>query len=269
MPEIDVARMPGRDFPDGEVIYDSDKHGWGGWRDHTEQDSGTPIVRGALGFEDWPGPYGPSMLMSTGSAASATARHDNSSSAYLNLSRYFSDVAAQAGGKTRWLRIVVKFSVRVPDETKDGWALTFGVDTQAPDNSWRGFPKIQLDFGGNPTHTKRWVGIRGSNSTFTAGGLQNAPIVGNNELKGNEGQIEFYIDLWAVDGKGRLSHAIINGAYCDLTGIGEAEYGAQEVQVASPFAHGQNIGIYLTNSADAATAQPIRANIHRVKVEIA
>lgn len=269
MPEMDIARLPGRDFPNGEVVYDSAVHGWGGWRDHTEQDSGTPTVRGALGFVDWPGPYGPSMELSTGSAPAGTARRDNASSAYLNLARYFSDVLGKDGRKTRYLRVITKFSVRVADETKDGWALTWGVDTQAKDNAWRGFPRIQLDFGANTGGLKRWVAIRGSSSKYTGGGIIDAPIVGNNELKGNEGQIEFVIDLWAADGRGRLDHAIINGHFCDLTGIGEQEFGQQEVQVASPFAFGQNFGIYLTNSENAATAQPLRANIHRVIVEVA
>lgn len=235
---------------------------FGHWRDHIDNRNDGYRAYPPNYLSDWPTDSGSALALSTNfdpraHNAQTPVPGTNSLPLYSAASSYWNSSRDVVAGQ-RYLTFMVKYSLRYPRE--DARAnITIGVDTQEWDNSWRIFPRLvgtinTLETTGS---SNNW-GVRqegGNVSTLyrgdTVGGqvtpLRYAPMIGQNEEKNNTAWIGLRLDLAANGGEGGYDGVYINGKFWPCRNIGAGLNGAEEPQIASPFAGGLNFAVLLSN----------------------
>jgi len=178
-----------------------------------------------------------SLMLSTSEQTYNAADSANVAGTYLNLTR-----AAPSGlvSLSFWYGLAGDGS---QTEWKFPWsAFGFGIDTQMGDDSWRSFPKIQMEDNGTASPMWRTIGTSATTDIPGSGGV----FPGGNEGKLNWGYVRFtwdttnrrFIELQSQDRIFDLSAVDTTVASDTILNTGST----------NDFSYGLNFGIWLNRS---------------------
>lgn len=244
--------------PRGKLIFhDTFDQGFCGWRDHASGAGASLALSAPLGLSTHPtGPGRFALELST--STDRSSHQDGTCNAYKNMTRPVDNGL---------IVFSAMLAYRGTAEQAAPRSFFIGMDSQAWDDSSRGFPKLTLErwVGTGPdTFAPRWViGDDSGNSVVIPASAAKdptrqvtPPVPGWNENKANWFWVTLAYNLNAVatgsaDGlPGRYEWAQIGNNTYDLTGLG-AGRGAQTPQTpgfgGTYFSGGLNFGMSVTN----------------------